>query len=176
MKVQEVAIDRVRPYPGNPRRNDQAVEKVARSLEAFGWRQPIVVDEEFVVIAGHTRLAAARSLAMTRVPVHVAVELTKSQVKAYRIADNRTGEEAEWDWAALALEVNSLRIDGVDLDITGFDESEIARFLQQGETPRESPPDSSLELGVFVSCAGEVDQRALYEQLTAEGWTCRLIT
>jgi ParB-like chromosome segregation protein Spo0J len=129
MKIVSVPIERVVPYERNPRRNEGAVEKVANSLREFGWQQPIVVDSEMVVIAGHTRLLAARRMGLETVPVRVAENLTPEQVRAYRIADNRTGEEAEWDPELLALELGELRLSGYDLDLTGFDVAEIAKAL-----------------------------------------------
>lgn len=88
MKIELRAIERVQPYERNPRVNDPAVDAVARSIKEFGFRQPIVVDENGTVVVGHTRLKAARQLGMTKVPVHVAKELTPEQTRAYRIADN----------------------------------------------------------------------------------------
>lgn len=129
MKIQEVSIDRVKPYPGNPRKNADAVEKVARSLAEFGWRQPLVVDGEYVVIAGHTRLLAAQKLGHLKVPVHIAAGLTVAQVRAYRLADNRVAQEAEWDDDLLAQELLALSADGFDLSLTGFDEAELAVLL-----------------------------------------------
>lgn len=122
-------IGDVIPYVRNPRNNTAAVAKVAASLREFGWRQPIVADEAMTVIAGHTRLEAARSLGMVTVPVHVASGLTATQVKAYRLADNRTAEEAEWDDGLLALELADLTADGFALGLTGFDDDELARLL-----------------------------------------------
>ena len=90
MKVEQWKIGDVKPYGNNPRRNDDAVEKVANSIREFGFQQPIVVDSEGVVIVGHTRLKAAQSLGMEEVPVVVAADLTDEQVKAYRLADNKT--------------------------------------------------------------------------------------
>lgn len=134
--VESWAIERVIPYARNPRKNSGAVAKVAASLKEFGWRQPIVVDEASVVIVGHTRLLAARSLGMTEVPVHVAAGLTKMQAKAYRIADNRTGEEAEWDYELLPLELTELRDAGFDLDLTGFDAEKIGAFdAEEADAP-----------------------------------------
>ena len=89
MKIELIQIDRVIPYANNPRRNEAAVAKVAASIKEFGFRQPIVVDNNNVVIVGHTRLLAARQLGLAEVPVHIAEGLTSSQIKAYRIADNR---------------------------------------------------------------------------------------
>lgn len=125
MKVEIWPISRPIPYSRNPRNNEVAVSKVAGSIKEFGWRQPIVVDSEGVIIAGHTRLLAAQHLRLKEVPVHVATDLTPQQIKAYRLADNRVGQEAEWDNDLLKLELSELEEDGFDLDLTGFDESEI---------------------------------------------------
>jgi ParB-like chromosome segregation protein Spo0J len=88
MEVTETEIHKVFPYARNPRRNESAIAKVTASIKEFGWRQPIVVDSEMIVIAGHTRLEAARMLGMDTVPVHIAMGLTDAQIKAYRLADN----------------------------------------------------------------------------------------
>jgi site-specific DNA-methyltransferase (adenine-specific) len=129
VQIAEVQIEKVRPYPGNPRKNAEAVAKVAASLATFGWRQPIVVDEEFVVIAGHTRLLAAQQLGHSTVPVHVATGLTPEQVRAYRLADNRVAQEAEWDDDLLAQELLALTDAGFDISLTGFDDDELAKLL-----------------------------------------------
>jgi hypothetical protein len=116
MKVQMMPIEAVTPYDRNPRRNRKAVDKVAQSLKAVGWRQPIVVDADKVIIVGHTRWLAAQKLGHTEVPVHVAADLPPAKVKAYRIADNRTGEEADWDDDLLRLEMADLIALDVDLN------------------------------------------------------------
>ena len=118
MKVRETPIGEVRPYPGNPRVNDGAVEAVAASLREFGWQQPIVVDADGTIIAGHTRYKAAKRLGMGTVPVVVASELTPEQVQAYRLADNRVGELATWDMGLLAGELDG--ICGIDMGEFGF--------------------------------------------------------
>ena len=145
LDVQSVAIERVIPYVRNPRKNTAAIGKVAASLAEFGWRQPIVVDARFVVIAGHTRLEAARTLGMTSVPVHVADTLSPAQVKAYRLADNRVAEEAEWDHALLALELSDLQLSGFDLEKTAFSPDELSALLNppgiiEGADVDEVPP------------------------------------
>lgn len=129
MKIQMWSVDRVVPYKRNPRRNDEAVAKVATSIKEFGFKQPIVVDKDSVIIVGHTRLLAALRLGMKEVPVLVAVDLTPAQVKAYRLADNRVHEEAEWDEELLALELGDLSKLGFNLDATGFDADEINELL-----------------------------------------------
>jgi ParB-like chromosome segregation protein Spo0J len=106
MTVEIWPIERLIPYARNPRQIPQsAIDKVAASIQEFGFRQPIVVDGKGVIIVGHVRLLAAQQLRLTEVPVHVATELTNAQVNCYRLADNRTNEEATWDMEALALEL-----------------------------------------------------------------------
>ena len=116
MRVRWVPVADVRPYEGNPRRNEQAVDAVAASLREFGWRQPIVVDADGTIVVGHTRLKAALALGMDEVPVVVASDLTPEQVAAYRLADNSTAELAEWDSELLAQELDGL----ADLDMSAF--------------------------------------------------------
>ena len=134
-------IDDIRPYERNPRINDQAVDAVAASLAEFGFRQPIVVDAGGVIIAGHTRWKAARKLGLAKVPVHVATDLTPEQVRAYRIADNKSGELAEWDLEILPIELAELREGGFDMDLLGFDEDELAKLLDGGAKAGLTDPD-----------------------------------
>jgi DNA modification methylase len=134
MQIQTVDIDIVIPYAKNPRKNEAAVDKVAASLKEFGFRQPIVVDAEMVVIAGHTRLAASRKLGLKQVPIHVATDLTANQIKAYRIADNRVSQEAKWDEDMLALELADLDLENYDLGLTGFDDDELAALMAEAVT------------------------------------------
>jgi DNA modification methylase len=129
MKIQMWSVDRVIPYKRNPRRNEDAVAKVAASIKEFGFKQPIVVDKDSTIVVGHTRLLAALRLGMKEVPVHVASDLSAAQVKAYRLADNRVHEEAEWDEELLALELGDLSKLGFNLEATGFDADEINELL-----------------------------------------------
>lgn len=119
MKVENWPIDRVKPYPGNPRINKAAVEPVAQSIKEFGFQQPIVVDSNGVVVVGHTRLKAAKKLKMKTVPVVVASGLSEAKIKAYRLADNKTAELAEWDLESLKSELFELT--DVDMSDFGFD-------------------------------------------------------
>jgi len=120
------------PYPGNPRDNDRAVEAVANSIREFGFRQPIVIDEERVIIVGHTRFKAAQRLGLDKVPVHQAVGLSPAQVKAYRLADNKTAELAGWDEDLLVKELLELQNTDIALDVTGFGAEELAHLLDAG--------------------------------------------
>jgi len=105
MKIELRPIKDVKPYPGNPRINDDAVDAVAASLKEFGFRQPIVVDVDSVIVCGHTRFKAAQKLGLEKVPVHVAKDLTPEQIRAYRIADNQTASLATWDYDLLPIEI-----------------------------------------------------------------------
>ena len=135
MDIQNVSIDAVIPYARNPRVNKEAVSKkeamskVAGSIKEYGFRQPIVIDEEMVIVAGHTRLLAAQQLGLSEVPIHIAKDLSDVQIKAYRIADNKTHEFATWDEELLALELDELQKQGLDLDLTAFDSADIDRLL-----------------------------------------------
>jgi DNA modification methylase len=130
MKIEEWPIDRPIPYARNAREIPQsAIDKVAASIDEFGWRQPIVVDEHDVIIAGHTRLLAARKLGLTTVPVHVARGLTPAQVKALRLMDNRSHEESSWNLALLAPEMLELQHLDFNLELTGFEPRQIDHLL-----------------------------------------------
>src|SRR5437879_1451578 len=141
MKVQLRPITSIRPYERNPRLNDQAVDAVAASIREFGFRQPIVVDEEGVIIVGHTRYKAALKLGLEKVPVHVATGLTPAQIKAFRIADNQTASLSQWDYDLLPLELAELQKMDVDLDVTGFSAEEILRLLEPSTPVGLTDPD-----------------------------------
>jgi len=157
MKVELRPIESLKPYAKNPRQNDNAVGAVAKSLREFGFRQPIVVDEESVVIVGHTRLKAAEQLGLKKVPVHVATGLTAEQVRAYRIADNQTATIAEWDMNLLPLELAELKDLGVDMDLLGFGDAELSAMLNpgtaEGETDADDIPDA---LKVAIAQPGDL--------------------
>jgi DNA modification methylase len=129
-------IEKIIPYARNARNIPQAaVDKVASSIQEFGWRQPIVVDKAGVIIVGHVRRMAADKLGLPEAPVHVAENLTPAQVRAYRLLDNRSHEEATWDQTLLGLELIDLRNMGIDLDLTGFGMDEIDELLARTEGP-----------------------------------------
>jgi DNA modification methylase len=134
-------ITTIIPYPGNPRHNDHAVDAVAASLREFGFRQPIVVDDEGVIVVGSTRYKAALKLGLESVPVHVASGLTPAQLKAYRIADNKTAELADWNQQLLVEELAALQQLDVDLDLIGFSNEELQELFQAELAPGLSDPD-----------------------------------
>ncbi|MFO0815307.1 MAG: DNA modification methylase [Gemmatales bacterium] len=150
MQIEMRPVSTITPYENNPRHNDEGVEAVAASLNEFGWRQPIVVDEAGVIVVGHTRYKAALQLGMTEVPVHVATGLTPAQVRAYRIADNQTATLTSWDDDKLTAELMELQKQGYDLDHTGFSDDRIQEILHDGvEQPGDpdavpEPPDEAI--------------------------------
>jgi DNA modification methylase len=141
MNISMKPLADLKPYESNPRINDHAVAAVANSLKEFGWRQPIVIDEQGVIVVGHTRLKAAQKLGWTEAPVHVATGLTPEQLRAYRIADNQTATIAEWDNNLLSGELLALDQLGVDLSLLGWSESELRDLMHPQGAPGMVDPD-----------------------------------
>jgi DNA modification methylase len=148
MEVALRPIQEIIPYARNARQIPvAAIDKVAASIKEFGWRQPIVIDGESVVIAGHTRLLAAQKLGLNAVPVHVATGLTDAQVKAYRLMDNRSHQDATWDDGLLAIELTELNDMAMDLSLTGFEAAEIDDLFalaggKEGLTDDDAAPEA----------------------------------
>ena len=163
MNIVNMKITDIRPYEKNPRINDAAVEAVARSIKEIGFRVPLVLDKDDVIITGHTRLHSAKLLGLTEVPCIIADNLTPEQVQAYRIADNKTGEIAEWDYALLPMELKDLQNADFDLSVLGFDPDELDKLLNGGTeettTEGETEPDAVPEVPEEpVSKRGEIYQ------------------
>lgn len=171
--MKHIRIEQLTPYENNPRLNDGAVDAVASSIERFGFKVPIVIDTDNVIVAGHTRWKAAMKLGLKEVPCIVADDLTPEQVRAFRLADNKVGELAEWDFSKLERELAD-----IDFDMLAF-----------GFEPESEPGDDDNHpdrkdlseeadgcFEVIVECADESEQMAMYERLTGEGLTCRVLT
>jgi len=122
-KLEYIDIDKIKPYANNPRKNDAAVDKVAESIKEFGFKVPIIIDSNNEIIAGHTRLKAAKKLGLKKVPVIKADDLTPEQVKAFRLVDNKTHEFAEWDFELLQNEL--FGINNIDMEKFGFEDIDI---------------------------------------------------
>jgi DNA modification methylase len=135
-------LSEIKPFENNPRINEPAIEAVARSIQEFGFRQPIVVDERGIIVVGHTRYKAALKLGLEEVPVHVALGLTPAQIKAYRIADNQTNRLSEWDQNRLVTELLELQNLDVDLDLTGFTAEDLASILSPANPDGQTDPDA----------------------------------
>ncbi len=141
LKIINIDINKLKPYKNNPRKNDEAVEYVANSIKEFGFKVPIIVDKDYEIIAGHTRLKAAKQLGLKEVPIIIADDLTEEQVKAFRLADNKVSEIAEWDFNLLDNELSNI----LDIDMSGFgfdvfeeeEEQEIIEDDYEIEVPKE---------------------------------------
>lgn len=140
MNISMLAVGSIAPYGKNPRKNDEAVKYVAESIKQFGFKVPIVIDKDNIIVAGHTRWKAAKKLGLKEVPCIVADDLTDEQIKAFRLADNKVAEKAEWDFDLLAIEMDEL----LDFDMTVFgfeemleDEPEVVEDDFDGELPGE---------------------------------------
>jgi hypothetical protein len=170
MKVELWPVKRVTPYERNPRRiSDRAVDMVAKSIDEFGWQQPLVVDTDGVLIVGHVRLAAAKSLGIDQVPVVVA-DLTPERARAYRIADNRTSDYTDWDVTALLEELDELAGTGLEEILGLADWQEILANQADDEMALGLSGDASEQYSTIeltVVCGSE-DVRREVEALLAE--------
>jgi len=186
-------IDEIREYENNPRDNDgEPVEAVVESLKNYGWRRPLIIDKDKVLIAGHTRIKAARILGHKEVPCVLADDLSKAEANAYRLEDNRTQEDSQWDTEALAKEFETLRNNGFDLSKTGFDafeiggidmseagfeagtedydtpETESGEYVPDEEEPEDSE-DTDEEYVVIIACKDEDEEKVVAETIGETG-------
>lgn len=138
MEIVNKKINEITPYEKNPRNNDEAVKYVLNSIKEFGFKVPIIIDKDGIIVAGHTRYKAAIELGMSEVPTIIADDLTEEQIKAFRIADNKTSEKAGWDLEFLKDELND-----IDLDMTefGFGDFEISMLTNDVEPEKYNDED-----------------------------------
>lgn len=155
LKIIYKEIDELIPYINNPRNNTNAVNAVASSIKNFGFKNPIVIDDGNEIINGHTRMLAAKKLGLTKVPCILADDLSDEEKKAFRLADNKTSELAEWDFDLLDIELKELDKMDFDFDISdfGFEDSDLA-----------------------VEFDTEEELEAAFTKLTGEGYKCQILT
>lgn len=171
MQIIEKSIESIIPYDKKPRFNDEAVKYVAESIQQFGFKVPIIIDQDNVIIAGHTRLKAAKELGYETVPCVLADDLTPEQVKAFRLADNKVAEYSEWDMDLLKSEL--MEIESIDMESLGFEEMEeldTAEAVDDGydpEPPEEpiSKPGEIYQLGNHRLMVGDSTKAADVEKL-----------
>ena len=152
MDIENVPLSEVIPYENNPRKNDQAVDIVAKSIKEYGFKVPIILDKNNVIIAGHTRLKAALKLGLQEVPVLWADDLTPEQVKAFRIMDNKSSEYADWNLDLLKTELNELKDLNYDLDLTGFTNTDIENIDKYLENKIKEVDENIKTENVCPSC------------------------
>lgn len=168
LKIEYINIEKLIPYINNPRINDGAVDKVASSIRNFGFKNPIIIDKGNEIIAGHTRLKAARKLGLEEVPTIKVEDLTEQQIKAFRIADNKTAEFADWDFGLLEIE-----LEGLDDIFTGFDLDD-AEFVEKVE---ENEINEILDVEVIIiEPENHSELEVQFNKLQKEGYNCRIST
>lgn len=146
-KLKMVGIEEIRPYKNNPRLNDEAVGAVANSIKEFGFKVPIIIDRNNVIVAGHTRLKAAKRLRLKEVPVVVADDLTDDQIRAFRLADNKVGEIAEWDLGKLDQELENVLMDMEQFGFLGNEECDLDNeYTNKTGTIQYEPTGEEVEL------------------------------
>lgn len=154
MKVINIAIDNIKPYSKNPRNNDKAVDYVARSIKEFGFKVPIVIDKNNVIVAGHTRYKASKQLGLKDIPCIIADDLTEEQIKAFRLADNKVSEFADWDFELLNSELEELDLDMTDFGFTDISENvDWDNVEDLSEENYEMPQKTQIK----CPCCGHVD-------------------
>lgn len=169
MEIINKKLSELIPYEKNPRKNDNAVDYVAKSIENFGFKVPLVIDKDNIIIAGHTRYKASEKLGLEEVPCIIADDLTDEQVKAFRLADNKVSEMSEWDYDLLNMELDDI-ID-INMEDFGFLDLDDENF------ERKDLSDKDFEkYEIVIECKNETDLQEKYEKLTEEGYECKILT
>lgn len=174
MEIVYKKIGELKPYENNPRKNDEAVDAVAASISEFGWKVPVVIDADNVIVAGHTRYKAAKKLGIEDIPCIVADDLTEEQVRAYRLADNKVGELAGWDFQLLSEELEGLNIDmeQFGFDDLGDDHNEyLDSFFDRGVETKQKQE----VLGVKVVCGSQEQVQQVYDLLIDNGYNPEML-
>lgn len=170
MQIIELFTKELTPYANNPRNNDSAVDAVAASIKEFGFKVPIIIDKDNVIVAGHTRLKAALKLGLEKVPCVRADDLSEEQIKAFRLADNKVGELATWDFDKLEEELKEL--DEFDMSDFGFEDD----AEDEKTEDKESKANDSEIYQVIIDCENKFEQTEIFEQLKDEGYKCHTLT
>ncbi len=177
LQIEYVLATDLVPYENNSRtHSQQQVDQIKRSMNEFGFTNPILLDEHNGIIAGHGRLQAAQELGIVLVPTITLKGLTEAQRKAYVIADNQLALNAGWDFDALNVEINNLDLLNFDLNILGFNDQELANIIDGLEkiAPELKEESYSQIFNLVVSCSDETEQEKIYNELTAKGYKCQV--
>ena len=171
MELKKLKLTEIKPYGKNPRKNDGAVDAVAESIKQCGYCSPIVVDENYEVLAGHTRLKALKKLGRKECEVVVKEGLTEEQKQKYRILDNKTGEFAEWDLDVLQEQLKDLDFEGFDFGFAQYNDFDI------NSVERKDLSDTlENEYKCIIDCENETQLQAIYEEMTERGFKCTIST
>lgn len=153
MNIVEKKLSELKPYENNPRKNDEAVEYVANSIKEFGFKVPIVIDKDGVIVAGHTRYKAAKQLKLKTIPCIIADDLNEEQIKAFRLADNKTAELAGWDFPLLDMELAELNMDMEQFGFKEFDHGDIDDFFEDAQ---ENEKEEKLHVITCPHCGKQI--------------------
>lgn len=181
--IEHIATDALVPYARNSRTHSpEQVAQLGRSIQQFGFTNPVLIDENNTLIAGHGRVMAAQRIGLAQVPCIRLTHLTDAQRRAYVIADNQLALQAGWDMATLAREVEDLAAVSFDMDLLGFDDEMLAKLTggldgPEPPPPPEKQPESAYreQYGVIVMCASEKEQEEIFNRLTREGMDCKVV-
>lgn len=176
MEIKNIKTNDLIPYENNSRTHDETqVQQIISSIEEFGFTNPILIDEQNMIIAGHGRLMAAQRLHLEEVPTIVLKNLTEAQKKAYIIADNKLALNAGWDYELLKKEIMILS-DDINLNLLGFDEQELANIIDELESIEpllEEQPYKEV-FNIVVNCEDENHQERVYNELLEKGYKCQV--
>lgn len=182
VQIEALPIDELVPYARNSRtHSDAQVAQIAASIREFGFTNPVLIDKDGGIIAGHGRVMAARKLKLSEVPCIRLGHLTDTQKRAYIIADNKLALNSGWDDELLALELGELHAGGFDAALLGFDASELSAAMGldkdlDGDAPSvDAGIDYKEKFAIIVECADEADQQASFERLDSMGFTCKVL-
>jgi site-specific DNA-methyltransferase (adenine-specific) len=183
LNIINLDINKLIPYINNPRNNENAIDKVASSIREFGFKVPVVIDKDNVIVNGHTRVLASKKLGLKEIPCVVADDLSEAQIKAFRIADNKVSEYASWDEELLKLELEQLEDMNFDLDIVNIDYSDFGLevdYIEDDFTEIKEREDLSDKVNsayeIIIECDNEEEQEEMYNRFIEEGLKCRVLT
>lgn len=170
LEIKYIPINDIKPYKNNPRLNEEAIPYVMKSIREFGFKNPIILDKNNVIVAGHTRLESAKRLGMKEAPVIYADDLTEEQVKAFRLVDNKVSEKSMWDYSKLDEELDSI----LDIDMSMFD---FDINTDDVEIERVDLSNKEFEkYEIIITCQNEIELEENYNKLTKEGYKCTIST
>lgn len=174
LKIEYVATDDLIPYIHNSRTHSESqIKQIASSIREFGFTNPILIDDQGTIIAGHGRVMAAKVLQLDKVPTITLGALSDAQRKAYVIADNKLALNAGWDTEVLLAEIESLQDLNFDTQLLGFSADELAEMLNIEEKPLKEESYAEI-FNIIVECDDEMEQEKIFNQLEAEGYKCRV--
>ena len=175
MQIQNWPVEKLIDYARNPRKNDEVISKMTASIKEFGFRLPLLIKSDGLIIDGHLRKKAAVALGMTELPCIVADDLTETQIKAFRLVANQSANWASWDTELLKLELEDLKLEDFDLDVLGFEDFYVAQFNEQFDNDTDDKEDNAKEKKYLLELEfpDEQAQKDCYEELCSQGLIVR---